>query len=251
MGEFSAVAGGDGGDRNKEEEKLFESPTTVIDFELLCSTVAMRTEGKWTKLGQDEEEDGDKDDFYGGGGGGGGGVLRMWEGGVLDLCDDRRIAAESFCCPCYRFGKNMSRSGFGSCFFQATVYYILALCALLNVVAFFVTNRHCFVYLAIGFAVLIGIYLGFFRTQIKEKFNIRGSESALDDCFYHLFCPLCALSQEARTLEMNNVQDGTWHGPGDTLCIGSNQSYLQLHPPAIVSTDDDSSRNPQKANDNC
>ncbi|CAN0852658.1 Protein PLANT CADMIUM RESISTANCE 10 [Linum grandiflorum] len=240
MGEFSVVGG-----RNKEEEdEKLVGATAVIDFDLLCSTVAMQTEGKWTKLGQDEA---DGEEFYGGGGG----VFRMWEGGVLDFCDDRRLAVESFCCPCYRFGKNMRRAGLGTCFLQATVYYILALCALLNIVAFFVTKRHCFVYLAIGFAVLIGIYLGFFRTQIKEKFNIRGSESSLDDCFYHLLCPLCALSQEARTLEMNNVQDGTWHGPGDTLCLG-NHSYSQLHPPAIVSTDDGKSSGPEKiSDDNC
>ena len=27
--------------------------------------------------------------------------------------------------------------------------------------------------------------------------------------------------QESRTLEMNNVQDGVWHGRGDTICVGS------------------------------
>jgi len=28
--------------------------------------------------------------------------------------------------------------------------------------------------------------------------------------------------QEGRTLEMNNVQCGVWHGRGDTICLGSN-----------------------------
>lgn len=47
------------------------------------------------------------------------------------------------------------------------------------------------------------------------------------------------MEQESRTLEMNNVQDGTWHGRGDTICIGSysegNKANYELHPPAIIS----------------
>jgi hypothetical protein len=41
-------------------------------------------------------------------------------------------------------------------------------------------------------------------------------------------------------LEMNNVQDGTWHGRGDTICVGSysegNKVFLELHPPPAVTT---------------
>ncbi|CAI0406923.1 unnamed protein product [Linum tenue] len=249
MGEFENRVACDGGaaepeGRIEEEEQKLIEDVAMVDFNLLCSTVAMQTQGKWTdKVQADDEEFHD----------GGASVFRMWEGGVLDLCDDRRIAVESFCCPCYRFGKNMRRAGFGYCFLQATVYLILALFALLNLIAFFVTKRHPFLYLAIGFTVLVGIYLGFFRSQIKQKFNIRGSDSSWDDCFYHIFCPFCALSQEARTLEMNNVQDGTWHGRGDTICVGGytegNHAYLQLHPPAIVTTkssDNSSSSSPRK-----
>ena len=45
--------------------------------------------------------------------------------------------------------------------------------------------------------------------------------------------------QESRTLEMNNVQDGTWHGRGDTICIGGfsdgSKALFELRPPPIVS----------------
>lgn len=47
--------------------------------------------------------------------------------------------------------------------------------------------------------------------------------------------------QESRTLEMNNVQDGTWHGRGDTICIGgfgeryNNKTHFELRPPPLVS----------------
>lgn len=47
------------------------------------------------------------------------------------------------------------------------------------------------------------------------------------------------MEQESRTLEMNNVQDGTWHGRGDTICIGSfsegNKALFELNPPLPIS----------------
>uniref|UniRef100_A0A2C9U4E2 Uncharacterized protein n=1 Tax=Manihot esculenta TaxID=3983 RepID=A0A2C9U4E2_MANES len=196
----------------EEKDRLMEG-MSMLDFDMLCSTVASQTQGKWRKL---ETED---FDASGASGGDFGGVFRMWEGEVFDCCDDRRIAIESLCCPCYRFGKNMRRGGFGSCFLQGTVYCILALSSLLNFIAFIITKRRCFLYLAVAFTISIGMYLGFFRTQMRKKFNIRGSDNSLDDCIYHIFCSCCALCQETRTLEMNNVQDGIWHGRGDTICI--------------------------------
>ncbi|KAK3014351.1 hypothetical protein RJ639_009073, partial [Escallonia herrerae] len=216
------------------EERLM-----VLDFDMLCSTVA---QGKWRKLG-DEEEGLERDDVECGGG-----VVRMWEGDLLDDCfDDRRIALQSAFCPCYRFGKNMRRAGFGNCVIQGTIYLILAVTALLNVVAFVLTKRHCFLYLSVAFTISVGTYLGFYRTKIRRKFNIRGSDSSLDDCFYHLICPYCALCQESRTLEMNNVQDGTWHGRGDTICIGGygqgSKAFFELIPPPIMSTKSPESTN--------
>ncbi|KAL9234119.1 hypothetical protein vseg_009024 [Gypsophila vaccaria] len=210
----------------EEEEKLIEG-TTVLDFDVLCSTVAMQSHGKWRLF---EDEDGGDDVVVG--------VLRMWEGEVLDCFDDHTIAIQSFCCPCYRFGKNMKRAGQGSCFVQATVYLLLAAAVFLSCVAFIVTGRRCFLYLAIAFAVSVGTYLGFFRTQMRKKFNIKGTDSSLDDCVFHLVCPCCTISQESRTLEMNNVQGGTWHGRGDTICVGTfgegAKALTDLRPPCPV-----------------
>lgn len=57
--------------------------------------------------------------------------------------------------------------------------------------------------------------------------------------------------QEARTLEMNNVQDGTWHGRGDTIYIGSlgegGKSFFELQPPPLVSIKDPDLCNMQKS----
>ncbi|KAK3127352.1 hypothetical protein QOZ80_7AG0572030 [Eleusine coracana subsp. coracana] len=45
---------------------------------------------------------------------------------------------------------------------------------------------------------------------------------------------------EARTLEMNNVQCGVWHGRGDTICLGSNgegnKAFTTLNKPSFVPT---------------
>lgn len=224
------------GEKKDEEEE--EKLVAVIDFDVLCSTVAMQTHQgkcKWSsKLDVDVDVDVEDDIEYGGGA-----VLRMWEGDLLDCLDDRRLALESACCPCYRFGKNMRRAGFGSCFIQGLVYFLIAVAAVVNVIAFLVTKRHCFLYLGVAFALSVGTYLGFYRTQIRKKFNIMGSDSSLDDCVYHLICSCCALSQESRTLEMNNVQDGIWHGRGDTICIGGygegSKAFFELRPPPLVS----------------
>ncbi|KAF5475576.1 hypothetical protein F2P56_007370 [Juglans regia] len=219
-------------DDHEEKERFIEG-MAVLDFDMLCSTVALQTrQGKWSSfvsVGQGEQEDGGEI----------GGVLRMWEGEVLDCFHDRRIALESACCPCYRFGKNMRRAGFGSCFVQGSVYFILVVSALLNWIAFIVTKRHCFLYLALALTVCLGTYLGFIRAQIKKRFNIGGSDSSLDDCIYHLICPCCMLCQESRTLEMNNVQDGIWHGRGDTICIGGfhegSKAFIELNQPSPAS----------------
>ena len=46
--------------------------------------------------------------------------------------------------------------------------------------------------------------------------------------------------QESRTLEMNNVQDGVWHGRGDTICVGSfgegSKEFFALQKPSLLPT---------------
>ncbi|KAL6990925.1 hypothetical protein U1Q18_009046 [Sarracenia purpurea var. burkii] len=238
--EEGAVKGGE-----REEEEKFLEGVAVLDFDVLCSTVAMQVQGKWRELENQEHEDGDGDGEFGG-------ILhRMWEGELLGCFEDRRIALQSACCPCYRFGKNMGRAGFGPCLIQGIMYFILAVSALLNCMAFIVTKKNSFLLLGLAFTISFGTYLGFYRTQIRKKFNIRGSDSSLDDCAYHLFCPCCSLCQESRTLEMNNVQDGTWHGRSHTICIGGHgegsKAFFELHPPPILSIKSPDPCNVQKS----
>ncbi|KAL8228667.1 hypothetical protein R6Q57_013567 [Mikania cordata] len=213
----------------EEKERLIER-VAVLDFDMLCSTVAMKTnQGKWNKLEEVYDEDG---------GDLGGGVFRMWEGDVLHCFDDRRLFLQSSFCPWYRFGQNMRLAGFGSCFLQGFVYIILAAIALCNFVIFTITKKSCFLYFGVAFALSLGTYLSFHRSKIRKKFHIKGSNSSLDDCISHLMCPCCTLAQESRTLEINNVHDGTWHGRGDTMCIGTYVEGIkafELIPPLTVS----------------
>ncbi|XP_031257415.1 uncharacterized protein LOC116115403 [Pistacia vera] len=84
---------------------------------------------------------------------------------------------------------------------------------------------------------LLLITFTFKLTSLGKYVCFQGCDSSMDDCVYHVICPCCTLSQEARTLEMNNVQDGTWHGRGDTICIGSysegSRAFFELHPPPV------------------
>ncbi|KAG1347218.1 hypothetical protein COCNU_06G010470 [Cocos nucifera] len=286
----------------------------VLDFDMLCATVALQTQGftlEKRRMGMAaEEEDGEKSGEFDG-------LQRMWEGHVLDCFEDRRIAIESGCCPCYRFGRNMRRANLGSCFLQGTVYFVLALLVLFNLTAFGITKRYSILFIGvasvisfgiylgyfrtrmrkqfnirgsdnylddcvnhlicpcctlcqgtvyfvlallvlfnltafgitkrysilfIGVASVIsfGIYLGYFRTRMRKQFNIRGSDNYLDDCVNHLICPCCTLCQESRTLEMNNVQDGVWHGRGDTICLRTggegNKAFVALQKPPLMPT---------------
>ncbi|KAH6790526.1 PLAC8 family protein [Perilla frutescens var. frutescens] len=221
-----------------DEERLLGEEVALLDFDMLCSTVVIQAQkGKWGELNGDNEDDDSVSNYHQYGGG----LHRMWEGELLHDCfDGRRLALQSSCCPWYRFGKNMKRAGFGSCFLQGSIHLILVIIVLSNLVAFAITRRCYFLYLALSFALSVGTYMGYYRIQIKNKFNIKGGGTSLDDCVYHLICPCCTLCQESRTLEMNNVQDGIWHGRGDTICVVSfsedSKAYSELSPPFVVAT---------------
>ncbi|KAL0442849.1 UNVERIFIED_CONTAM: hypothetical protein Slati_2007600 [Sesamum latifolium] len=198
MAQLEKKGGAEAAAAGEEEERLLMEDATVLDFDMLCSTVAMQAhKGRWGKLNGDNED-------------------------------------EKFVSDCHQYGGGSLECGKGF------IHFILAVVALSNLLAFVITRTRCFLYLAIAFTVFIGTYLGYHRMQIRRKFNIKGGESSVDDCVHHLVCPFCTLSQESRTLEMNNVQDGIWHGRGDTICIGSFSedatAFLELNPRFVVST---------------
>ncbi|KAJ6842439.1 protein PLANT CADMIUM RESISTANCE 5-like [Iris pallida] len=216
----------------EESESMIPSESVaVLDFDMLCASVALQSLNR-KEVEEEEAAEVGGSDFRG--------VQRMWEGEVLDCVDDRRISIQAACCPCYRFGRNMGRAGLGPCFLQGSIYSSFMVVVLFNFIAFGVTKKHCFFYMGLASIILFGSYMGYFRTRIRKQFNIRGTDSYVDDCAHHLICPCCTLCQESRTLEMNNVQDGVWRGRGDTICIGSygegNKEFTALHKPSLVAT---------------
>lgn len=80
-----AVLGKEEAAEEEKERLVGGNGMAVLDFDMLCSTVALQTQGKLQSFqGGEEGEVGDL-----------GGVFRMWEGELLDCFDDRRIALES------------------------------------------------------------------------------------------------------------------------------------------------------------
>lgn len=224
-----------------EEGVRLMDEVAVLDFDMLCAAVALQTQGVKVERRMSKEEEDARGDA------GLGGVQRMWEGDVFGCLEDRRIAMEAACCPCCRFGKNMGRAGLGPCFLQGTVYLSLLAFTLSSLIAFGITRQHFFLYLGVASAISVGLYAGYFRARIRKLFNIRGSGSSLEDCAIHLLCPCCTLCQESRTLEINNVQGGVWHGRGDTICVGKNgvgsKEFNVLHKPSLIPT-----KNPECCN---
>lgn len=78
------------GGSESESEGEEAGVAAVLDFDMLCASVAMSAERrKGAAVTAPAGADGDC-------GGGGGGVQRMWEGDVvLDCLEDRRIALEA------------------------------------------------------------------------------------------------------------------------------------------------------------
>lgn len=64
---------------------------------------------------------------------------------------------------------------------------------------------------AIAVVVTAVVYAARRRQQIREQFGIEGTFKG--DLLSWLFCSVCALAQETRTLMVNQVHEGVWHGP--------------------------------------
>lgn len=195
----------------QEREREPEDSLPILDFDLLCATIAMQREPLSVEVQRDACEVG---------------VQRMWEGGVLDCFEDKEIALRTICCPSVTYGKNLSRAGFGSCIAKGGVHFLLLVTAIVSYILFLCAYGRQYLYTAITVLICAAAYASFYRIQIRRKFNIKGSDldgvvSAFDDSLNHFICGCCALCQEARTLEMNNVQDGNWRGRGDTIWVGS------------------------------
>ena len=71
------------------------------------------------------------------------------------------------------------------------------------------------------------VYAARRRSQMREAFGIAGTRMK-DFCSW-FWCPLCALCQETRTIQANNVHEGVWYGP--TELVAATQPVMQA--PAV------------------
>lgn len=221
--------------QDKDRKSVDSLP--ILDFDLLCATIAMQREPLSVDIQRDACEVG---------------VQRMWEGGVFDCFENREIALQTFCCPSITYGKNLDRAGFGSCIAKGGIHFLLLATALVSYILFLCAYGHQYLYAAIAALICVAAYASYYRIKIRRRFNIKGSDldgvvNAIDDSVNHFICGCCALCQEARTLEMNNVQDGNWRGRGDTIWVGSyatpagSQSIepSELRPPVVITISSD------------
>eukprot|EP00243_Klebsormidium_subtile_P005928 TRINITY_DN2452_c0_g1_i1.p1 TRINITY_DN2452_c0_g1~~TRINITY_DN2452_c0_g1_i1.p1 ORF type:complete len:242 (-),score=15.12 TRINITY_DN2452_c0_g1_i1:380-1105(-) len=140
--------------------------------------------------------------------------VRVWDGGVCGCCDKR----DDRCCltcwfPYTTFGQAMQRTGLGRCVPQAITHFALGIGAFIVLLIIAAAS-------GIGWLIYVGILLmicgwsygGYWRYQMRRRFNISGG-SLIEDVCLHMWCSTCAICQEWRTLEENRVQGGVWQGP--------------------------------------
>eukprot|EP00735_Rhodelphis_limneticus_P007620 TRINITY_DN201_c0_g1::TRINITY_DN201_c0_g1_i1::g.1721::m.1721 TRINITY_DN201_c0_g1::TRINITY_DN201_c0_g1_i1::g.1721 ORF type:complete len:144 (+),score=17.96,sp/P0CW97/PCR3_ARATH/37.90/3e-15,PLAC8/PF04749.12/3.3e-23 TRINITY_DN201_c0_g1_i1:112-543(+) len=101
----------------------------------------------------------------------------VWKTSAIDCCappGGLGTCILTWCAPCVTYGQTYEKVGQGSCLVGCCLYIICAQCYL---------------------CCVMGCQT---RGIIRQKYNIPGS--TIEDCFCHMCCPLCALTQESNTV---------------------------------------------------
>ncbi|GFQ06996.1 protein plant cadmium resistance 10 [Phtheirospermum japonicum] len=132
-----------------------------------------------------------------------------WSGGILDFWDDISLAYLSLFCSFCVFGWNMERLGFGNMYVHIATFLLFCLAPfwIFNLAAINIDNetvREALGITGIFLCVFGLLYGGFWRIQMRKRFNLPGNEfccgkPAVTDCALWLFCCWCSLAQEVRT----------------------------------------------------
>lgn len=69
----------------------------------------------------------------------------------------------------------------------------------------------------IVYTIALVIYGASLRTAMRERYGIEGSR--FKDFLAWWCCMPCSMCQEARTMAVNNVEAGVWHGPSNGLPV--------------------------------
>ncbi|KAL5550687.1 hypothetical protein UlMin_000863 [Ulmus minor] len=138
-----------------------------------------------------------------------------WKGGLFDFRDDlATLCLSLFCCFCVS-GWNLERLGFGNMYVHITTFFLFCSAPfwIFSLAATNIDNeiiREALVYTGIALCVFGLLYGGFWRIQIRKKFNLPANylccgAPAVTDCAQWLFCYGCSLSQEVRTADFYDM----------------------------------------------
>jgi len=176
---------------------------------------------------------------------------RHWDGHLLQCWGSEcSLLGWLVCCvvmwvPCLAYGRNMNQALRKSFFWQAVLYFLLAMGlqglvnSMVEITCPFKTwermgangemvevmHKSCLKYHYVRSAFyplyFVGIiYFAYRRNEVREKFNIAGS--SMGDFLSWLCCASCALCQETRTIALY-IRDGEWIGRR-----GANGGYASL-----------------------
>nr|XP_043634484.1 uncharacterized protein LOC122605589 [Erigeron canadensis] len=149
-----------------------------------------------------------------------------WSGGIFDFWQDISLAYLSLFCSFCVFGWNMERLGFGNMYVHIATFLLFCLAPfwIFNLAAVNIDNetaREALGVTGIFLCVFGLLYGGFWRIQMRKRFNLPPSESccgrpAVADCASWLFCCWCTLAQEVRTGNLYDIKEEKFYKkPGD------------------------------------
>lgn len=133
----------------------------------------------------------------------------QWSGGIFDFWDDISTAYLSLFFSFCVFGWNMERLGFGNMYVHIATFLLFCMAPfwIFNLAAVNINNetvREALGVTGIFLCVFGLLYGGFWRIQMRKRFNLPGSNfccnrPAVTDCALWLCCCWCSLAQEVRT----------------------------------------------------
>ncbi|KAJ4979393.1 hypothetical protein NE237_010173 [Protea cynaroides] len=138
-----------------------------------------------------------------------------WRGKLLDYWDDISLAYLTFFCSFCVFGWNMERIGFGNMYVHIVTFLLFCTAPfwIFVLAAVNIENdavREGLVITGVVLCVFGLLYGGFWRIQMRKKFNLPANDfccgdTTMSDCARWLFCCSCALAQEVRTVDFYDI----------------------------------------------
>ncbi|GMH32848.1 hypothetical protein BSKO_00682 [Bryopsis sp. KO-2023] len=191
-------------------------------------------------------------------------TIRTWDGAILKCCGDCDGSGWATCLigtffPCILYGKVRER-GFGqSCFCWGLLFFFLMVLFRVGVMIwsgrevgyggydgfdgydgydepteatfdeFYRFPRYIKTITLIFLGLALVLLGASTRSALRRRFGLPGSECK--DFWLWVFCPVCSLCQEVRTLEKNNVNGGEWFGQTRYLPVLTQPPTPQAHTP--------------------